>query len=79
MADSRCWPFMLLNYLTVALRNLTRHKLYSLINVFGLAVGMAACIIALIFIRYELGFDTFHTKADRIYRVLREQDQGFGF
>jgi len=67
---------MLLNYLTVALRNLTRHKLYSLINVFGLAVGMAACIIALIFIRYERGYDTFHTKADRIYRVLRERGQG---
>ena len=66
---------MFLNYLTVAIRNLTRHKLYSLINVFGLAVGMAACIIALIFIRYELSYDTSHTKADRIYRVLRERGQ----
>jgi putative ABC transport system permease protein len=63
------------NYLTVALRNLIRHKLYTLINTFGLAVGTAACIIALIFINHELSYDTFHTKADRIYRVVRERGQ----
>ena len=64
---------MFSNYLKIALRNLTRQKLYSLINVFGLAVGIAACIIALIFIRHELSFDTFHNSADRIVRVLRER------
>jgi putative ABC transport system permease protein len=67
---------MLSNYLTIAVRHLTRQKLYSLINIFGLSVGIAACIIALIFIQYELSFDTFHSKANRTYRVLRQRGQG---
>lgn len=59
---------MLTNYLRVALRNLLRQKAYTTINILGLAVGMACCILLLI--RYELSFDKHHTKADRIYKVL---------
>lgn len=64
--------FMFKNYLKIAWRNLTRNKSYSAINVTGLAVGIAVCIIIFIIIQYQTGFDTFHSKKDRIYRVLTE-------
>ena len=57
------------NYLKVAVRNLLRQKGYSLINVTGLAVGMACCLLIAIFVRNEWSYDTFHEKGDRIYRV----------
>jgi putative ABC transport system permease protein len=63
---------MLRNYLTVAIRNLLRKRLYSFINVTGLAVGMACCMLIALYVRHELSYDTFHSKAGRIYRVLRE-------
>ena len=63
---------MLRNYLTVAVRHLLRQKLYSFINVFGLAVGMAGCVLIGLVVRHELTFDRFHEKAERIYRVIRE-------
>ena len=63
---------MLKNYLLVAFRNLMRHRAYSFINIAGLAVGIACCILILLFIQDELRYDRFHDKADRIYDVLRE-------
>lgn len=60
---------MLKNYLTIALRNLLRNKVYSVINITGLALGVSACLLLLLVVRNELGYDSFHTKADRIYRV----------
>nr|WKN39847.1 ABC transporter permease [Tunicatimonas sp. TK19036] len=63
---------MIKNYLKIALRNLARHKQMTLINVLGLAVGMAACIVILLFVQYELSYDRYHEKADRIYRISRE-------
>jgi putative ABC transport system permease protein len=60
---------MLKNYLTIALRNLQRHKVFSFINVFGLATGIACCLLIFLFIQDELSFDRFHEKADRIYRL----------
>ena len=65
---------MLQNYLTVAFRNLRRHALFSMINILGLAVGMACCFLILLFIHYELNFDQFHERADRIFRVATERD-----
>ena len=62
---------MLGNYLKVAVRHLLRHRLYSLINIAGLAVGMAACILILLLVRDELSYDRHHEKADQIYRVLQ--------
>ena len=62
---------MLRNYLVVAVRNLLRYKVYSLINVAGLSIGMGCCILAVAFIRSELSWDRSHQDADRIYRVLR--------
>lgn len=60
---------MLKNYFKIALRNFLRHKGYSFINVAGLAVGMACCIIMLLFVQDELRHDRFHTNAERIFRV----------
>lgn len=67
---------MFKNYITVAVRNLMRYKGYSLINIIGLAIGMACCILILAFVRDELSFNRFHTKADRIHWVLRETRSG---
>jgi putative ABC transport system permease protein len=63
---------MLKNYLKIALRNLLRHKGYSLINILGLAVGMASCILILLYVHDELSYDKYHEQADQIYRVTRE-------
>ena len=60
---------MLRNYLTVALRNLRRHKGYSAINVLGLAIGMASCVLILLYVQDELAYDRHHEKKDRIYRI----------
>lgn len=63
---------MLKNYFMIAIRSLLRHKVYSSINVVGLAIGMACCILIAQYIRFELSYDAFQSKADRIYRVVRE-------
>ena len=60
---------MIKNYLLTALRNIQRHKGYSFINIAGLAIGMACCLLILIFIMTELSYDRFHSRADRIYRL----------
>ncbi|MFT5369589.1 MAG: putative ABC transport system permease protein [Candidatus Latescibacterota bacterium] len=63
---------MLRNYLTIAIRNLSRFKVYAIINIAGLAIGMASCALILLYVQHELSYDRFHTKGDRMYRVLRE-------
>ncbi len=67
---------MFSNYLKVALRNLLRHKGYSAINILGLAVGMAACIVILLWVRFNLSFDSFHANADRTCWLYEHQDFG---
>ncbi|MGD9347682.1 MAG: ABC transporter permease, partial [Candidatus Aminicenantes bacterium] len=69
---------MFKNYLKIAIRIIQRHKGYSFIKISGLSIGMACCILILLFIRYELSFDDFHTNKDRIYRVLSELDLTHG-
>ena len=69
---------MLRNYLTVAYRNLVRYKVYSAINITGLAIGIAFCILTFLYIRHEWSFDAFHEKADRIYRVYNKGEVGEG-
>ena len=63
---------MLKNYFKIALRNIKRHKGYSLINIVGLAVGMACCILILLWVQDELSYDRFHENADDIYRVIQD-------
>ena len=62
---------MLKNLIKVALRNIKKHKGYSFINITGLAIGMAVCILILLFVQDELSFDDYHVNADRIYRIER--------
>lgn len=57
------------NYLIIAWRNLLRQRGFTIINIGGLAIGLATCIFILLFIRDELSYDRFHPKADRIYRL----------
>lgn len=63
---------MLWNHLKIAYRNFKRHKLYSFINVFGLAIGLSICMIISLWVLRELSYDSFHKNANRIYRVERE-------
>jgi putative ABC transport system permease protein len=71
---------MLKNYLKVAWRHLLRHKAYSFINIVGLAVGITCCLLIMLFVKSELSYDKFHTKANRLYRVWqKEKYQGQDF
>ncbi len=63
---------MFWNHLKIAYRNFKRHKLYSFINVFGLAIGLSICMIISLWVLRELNYDSFHKNAHRIYRVERE-------
>ena len=60
---------MLKNYLTIAWRSLMRDKLFAFLNIFGLAIGVTACLLIYIYVQDELSYDAHHTKKDRIYRV----------
>jgi putative ABC transport system permease protein len=60
---------MLKNYLKIAFRNIIRHKAYSIINIAGLAIGMASSILILLWVQNELSYDRFHKNADQIYRI----------
>jgi putative ABC transport system permease protein len=63
---------MIKNYLKVAFRKLWSHKVFSLINIIGLSIGMTACFLIFLYVSFELSYDNFHTKADRIYRVVAD-------
>ncbi len=60
---------MLQNYLKIAFRNLIRNKVYSFINIVGLAVGMAVAMLIFLFVSHEVSYDKFHVNGDRIYQV----------
>lgn len=67
---------MLSNYLKIALRNFRKNKLFSLLNVIGLAIGMAACLLILQYVSFKLSFDQFHKNSDQVYRVVNDRYQG---
>lgn len=60
---------MLRHYFNIAARSLLKHKTFSIINLFGLAVGLSCCMLIAVYITHELSYDKFHQDADRIYRV----------
>nr|WP_321353983.1 ABC transporter permease [uncultured Draconibacterium sp.] len=60
---------MIRYYVKTAFRNLLRHRFYSAINIVGLAIGITACILIMLYVQFELSYDKFHEKSDRIYRV----------
>jgi putative ABC transport system permease protein len=64
------------NYLTVGLRALGKSRTYAFINIFGLAVGLAGCLLIILFIRYELSFDDWLPSAERLYQVQRIETNG---
>ncbi len=63
---------MIANYLKVAIRNLMRNKTFSAINILGLAIGMACCMLILLYVQDELSYDRHHENADRIFRLAEE-------
>ena len=63
---------MLKNYFKIAWRNLIKRKFYTLLNISGLALGLACCILIYFYISYQLSFDAYHPKASSTYRVVHE-------
>jgi putative ABC transport system permease protein len=64
---------MIKNYFLIAFRNLKKNKVFSFINIFGLAVGMAAGLLIIQYVTFELSFDNFHAKKDRVFRVTQDR------
>src|SRR5688572_32899943 len=64
---------MIKNYFKIAWRNIQRHKSYSVINILGLAIGIAACLLILQYVSFELTYEKFHENKDRIYRVRQHR------
>ncbi|MBN1225078.1 MAG: ABC transporter permease [Candidatus Aminicenantes bacterium] len=64
---------MFINYLKVTFRYFFKHKAYSLINIFGLSLGIACCILILSYIGHELSYDGYHENADNIYRIVSKR------
>ena len=69
---------MLKNYITIAINNLLKNKLYSVINIIGLAIGLAACIIITLYVQDELSYDKKWEKANYIYQINCLSKAGFG-
>ncbi len=65
---------MFKNQIKIALRNIIRHKSYSLINIMGLSIGLVCSLLIMLYINYEYSFDKFHINHNRIYRVLTEMN-----
>ena len=69
---------MIKNYLTIALRTLTRNRVTTAINLIGLSVGIACCVVVYVMVKHEYTYDNFHTNADRIYRVVSQTQEPSG-
>jgi len=65
---------MLKNYFLLAIKNLKKQKIFSLINIMGLTVGITCCLMIFLFIKHEFSYDNFHSKGKDIYRVVRVSD-----
>jgi putative ABC transport system permease protein len=66
---------MFKSYLTVAFRNVMKSKIFSVINILGLGIGLAACLLIVQFVSYQLSYDTFHDKLNRTYRITNDRFQ----
>ena len=69
---------MFKNYLKTAFRNLVKHRIYAFINIAGLAVGLACCLLITLWILDERSYDRFHENRDRLYRVVVDQPSSGG-
>jgi len=75
---SRIMPSLIWSYVKIALRKIRRHKTFSFINIAGLAVGMSACILILLWVQNELSFDRFHERAGQILRAVEHEQMSSG-
>ncbi|MBN1352788.1 ABC transporter permease [candidate division KSB1 bacterium] len=66
---------MFKNYLRIALRNLSKHKIYSFINILGLSIGITCTILIMLWVQDELSYDRFHKNADNLYRIINYKDK----
>ena len=66
---------MFKNYFKTAFRNLTRNKIYSFINIFGLSIGLACAMLIMLYVKDEVSFDRFHKNVNSIYRIARKSKQ----
>jgi len=66
---------MIKNYIKITLRNIRKHPGYSFINILGLAIGIAVCVLIFRYVSYELSYDKYHSKSDRLYRVTLQTPQ----
>ena len=66
---------MLLNYFKVAFRNILKHKVFSLINIFGLAISMALCLLIILILADQKSYDNFHEHSSRLYRIVSENSR----
>lgn len=69
---------MFRNYLITAFRNFRNYRSYTLINIIGLSIGIACCLVVFTIMKHELTFDSFHEKSDKIYRVVERYDGEYG-
>ena len=65
---------MFKNDLKIAIRHLTKNKIYTFINIGGLCLGITSAMVIFLILKFEFSFDTFHEDADRIFRVVREEN-----
>ncbi len=65
---------MLYNYLKVGMRNILKYKVFSFINVFGLAVAMSVCLLIILMLDDQKKYDQFHANKDRIYRIVSDRE-----
>src|SRR5579875_892737 len=63
--------FMIKNYLLLALKHLRKQKVFSIINILGLTVGITCCFLIFLFIMNEMSYDNFHQNGKNIYRIMR--------
>ena len=66
---------MIRNYIIIAIRNVLKSKVFSAINVLGLSIGLAACLLIFQFVSFEMSYDNFHEKLDRTYRITNDRFQ----
>ena len=69
---------MLKNYFKTTFRYLWKYKVFSGINLIGLSIGMCVCYFALLYVNFELSYDSYPTKADRIYRLVTDEKTSTG-
>ncbi|UCE42860.1 MAG: ABC transporter permease [Candidatus Aminicenantes bacterium] len=70
---------MLGSYMKIALRHLKKHKLYAVLNITGLSLGLASCILIFLYVDFEFSFDKFHPRAERIFRPVTEDYAGSSY